>query len=170
VAEPVKQGVERNGTLVVNIGGVPFTITAVDIPAGTRRVVLPPDNRDPRRSDVIVSPDGRSLAFITAKTGVNDGSLWVVGVDGQGLRELSTSANNRALTWAPDSRSIYFLESHGDVSRLMRIAVSGGPAQDTGLTLPYDKQRAATLAGNQLVFAQESAVHELWVVRNFAAK
>lgn len=171
VAEPVKQGTTNaNGVLVVNINAVPFTITAVDIPTGTRRVVLPADNRDPRRSDVMVSPDGRWLAFITAKTGVDNGSLWVVGVDGQGLRELSTSANNRALAWASDSRAIYFLEPRGDVSRVMRIAVTGGSAQDTGLTLPYGKQRAATLAGNQLVFAQESAVHELWVVKNFAVK
>jgi Tol biopolymer transport system component len=171
VAEPVKQGVENaKGELVVNVNAVPFTITAVDIPSGSRRLVLPADNRDPRRSDVIVSPDGRWLAFITAKAGVNNGSLWVVGVDGQGLRELSASANSRALAWAPDSRAIYFLEPRGDVSRLMRIPVSSGPAQDTGLALPYDRQRSATIAGNQLVFAQESAVRELWVVKNFAAR
>ena len=38
------------------------------------------------------------------------------------------------------------------------------------VTLPYDKQEYATLAGNQLVFAQQSAVRELWVVKNFAKK
>lgn len=145
------------------------SITAVDLTAGTRRVVLAQTPGDPR-SPLVVSPDGRALAFITAKTGVNTGSLWVIGVDGQGLRELSTAASNRVVAWSPDSQSIYFLEQRGDASRLMRAPVSGGAPQDTGLTLPYDKQRAATLAGNQLVFAQEAAVHELWVVKDFAAR
>jgi Tol biopolymer transport system component len=101
---------------------------------------------------------------------VNTGSLWFLGVDGQGLRELSTSASNRALAWSPDSQSIYFLEQRGDTSRLMRALVSGGVPQDTGLSLPYNKQRGATLAGTQLVFAQESTVRELWVVKDFAAR
>jgi Tol biopolymer transport system component len=172
VAEPVVEG--QGG--IVNLNAVPFTITAVEVPGGTRRVVLSADTgdpavkRDPRRSDLMVSPDGRWLAFITAKNGVNVGSLWVVGVDGQGLRELSTSASNRVVAWAPDSRSIYFLEQRGDLSHLMRVPAAGGAGDDTGLTLPYDKQRAGTLAGNQLVFAQESPVHELWVVKNFAAR
>jgi hypothetical protein len=74
------------------------------------------------------------------------------------------------LKWATDSRAIYFLEPRGDDSRLMRMPVDGGTPLYTGLTLPYDKQEGTTLAGNQLVFAQRTAVRELWVVKNFAVK
>ena len=170
VAAPVKDAVRNAaGELVINVNAVPFTVTAVDLTSGTRRVILP-GNVGPRRSDLLPSPDGRSLAFITAKAGENTGSLWSVGTDGEGLRELSTSASIRLLAWTEDSSAIYFLERRGEESRLMRVPVNGGAPQDAGLTVPYDRQRGATVAGKQLVFAQESAVRELWVVKNFAAR
>ena len=156
-------------TVYVAAGRGAGTITAVDLTAGTRRVILP-GNVGPRRLEIKLSPDGRSLAFIAAKDGENTGSLWLTGTDGQGLRELSTSASNRMVVWAADSRAIYFLEPRGDESRLMRVPLNGGAPQDAGLTLPYSRLRGVTLAGKQLIFAQQSAVRELWVVKNFAAR
>jgi Tol biopolymer transport system component len=156
-------------TAYVAAGRGAGALTALDLTAGTNRVILP-ENAGLRRSEIKLSPDGRLLSFITTKAGENMGSLWTVGTDGQGLQELSTSASNRMVVWAGDGGAIYFLEARGDESRLMRVPVNGGAPQDAGLTVPYDRQRGGTLADNRLVFAQEARVRELWVVKNFTAR
>lgn len=71
------------------------------------------------------SPTNDRIVFTTCKR-----ELYVVSVDGTGLARLAESAY--APRWAPDGTSIYFLTRN----RLMRIAASGGAAQQLGVS-PY---------------------------------
>lgn len=143
--------------------------TDAERPRPTVRITLPAGTAEEQRATAL-SPDGTRSAFVIAKRGTNTGSLWIAAADGQGGRQLAAPANTRMLVWAADSRAVYFLEPRGDDARLMRVAVDGGAPLYTGVTLPLDRQRGATLAGSQLVVSQESAMSELWVVRNFAGK
>ena len=76
-----------------------------------------------RISDPQVSPDGKQVLFtlrttdLDANAGRND--LWLVGVDGSGLRQITTHKsgdfNGR---WAADGRSIYFLSTRSGSSQV----------------------------------------------------
>lgn len=50
------------------------------------------------------SPDGTQLAF-TTKNGI-----WIVGIDGQGLRRL-TSRDDEAFDWSPDGKALVFVRA-----------------------------------------------------------
>lgn len=87
-----------------------------------------------RISDHQVSPDGKSVAFVLRVTDLeaNKGrtDLWSVGVDGTGLRRLTShpdaDVNPR---WSPDGKAIYFLSMRGGSSQVWRIAMDGGEAE-----------------------------------------
>jgi Tol biopolymer transport system component len=55
----------------------------------------------------LVSPDGKLVAFLSDRAG---GSLWVVGIDGRGLRQIPAkglpSQQYVGMAWAPNSREV----------------------------------------------------------------
>ena len=72
-------------------------------------------DRDGRRADLsrspfqdtqpLVSPDGRTVAFVSDRTGRT--AVYAVGVDGSGLRRISSAlAQPRLVGWSPDGRDI----------------------------------------------------------------
>jgi Tol biopolymer transport system component len=76
----------------------------------TRQVThLPCFNREPSWS-----PDGKKLVFwsssdhCTAGPGQGNYELYVINVDGSGLKRLGTTANSGAPAWSPDGKSIAF--------------------------------------------------------------
>jgi Tol biopolymer transport system component len=87
-----------------------------------------------RISDPQVSPDGRRIVFALRTTDLeaNRGrtDLWLVGVDGEGLRRLTSDpAPDGNPRWSPDGRWIYFLSSRSERMQVWRIAVDGGEAE-----------------------------------------
>lgn len=183
LAYAIPEWFDDGGRVLVTEGGPPRRRLIVNVATGTIapaaeserprppvRIALPSGTLGEQRNTML-SPDGTRSASVVAERGTDTGSLWFAGADGQGARQVTAPASTWMLAWAADSRAIYFLEPRGDDSRLMRMSVDGGTPLYTGLTLPGDnRQRRATLAGSQLVFAQEAAVHELWVVKNFAVR
>lgn len=94
-----------------------------------------------RISDPQVSPDGGRVAFVLRTTDLEADrgrtDLWLVGTDGEGLRQLTTheegDSNPR---WAPDGESLYFLSSRTGSSQVWRLPLAGGePEQVTDLPL-----------------------------------
>jgi dipeptidyl aminopeptidase/acylaminoacyl peptidase len=94
-----------------------------------------------RISDPQVSPDGKSVLFnlrvtdLAANKGRTD--LWLVNVDGTGLRQLTqheaADVNGR---WMPDGRSIAFLSSRSGSMQVWQLSLDGGePTQLTDLAL-----------------------------------
>ncbi len=86
-----------------------------------------------RISDPQVSPDGKQIVFVLRTTDLdaNKGrtDLWLVNVDGSGLRRLTAapeSDNNPR--WSTDGKSIYFLTTRSGTSQAWKIALDGGEA------------------------------------------
>jgi dipeptidyl aminopeptidase/acylaminoacyl peptidase len=113
-----------------------------------------------RISDPQVSPDGKSVVFVSRATdlaanrGLND--LWLIGTDGAGLRRLTSHAaadvNPR---WAPDGKTIYFLSTRSGSSQIWQIAVDGGePSQVTTLPLDAGSFRVSP-DGTRIAFSAE---------------
>lgn len=94
-----------------------------------------------RISDPQVSPDGSRVAFVLRTTDLeaNRGrtDIWLVGTDGEGLRQLTThEEGDSSPRWAPDGESLYFLSSRSGSSQVWRLRLAGGePQQVTDLPL-----------------------------------
>jgi len=87
-----------------------------------------------RLSDAQVSPDGARIVFTQRSTDLeaNRGrtDLWVVGVDGEGLRQLTAHpAGDFSPRWSGDGKAVFFLSSRSDSVQVWSIAIDGGEAQ-----------------------------------------
>ena len=87
-----------------------------------------------RISDPQVSPDGKWVVFVLRKTDLeaNKGraDLWLVGADGEELRQLTTHPENDSNPrWAADSRTIWFISNRSGSSQVWRISIDGGEAR-----------------------------------------
>ncbi|MFG2215965.1 hypothetical protein ACGFN1_13950 [Streptomyces sp. NPDC048685] len=82
-----------------------------------------------------LSPDGRTVVFDSAERGPGDvvqRELWIVGIDGSGLRRLTDTPNNETSpTFSPDgSRIAYSCDSGpGRNGLIFEMAVAGGAAR-----------------------------------------
>ncbi len=95
-----------------------------------------------RLSEPRVSPDGKWAAFTLRKTDLeaNRGrtDLWLVGVDGAGLRQLTTHpGSDGSPAWSKDGKSIWFLSTRSGSSQVWRMPVDGGEAEQK-TNLPLD--------------------------------
>ena len=113
-----------------------------------------------RISDPQVSPDGKRVLFnlrttdLQANRGRTD--LWVIGIDGNGLRRLTeheaSDVNGR---WMPDGKAIVFLSSRSGSMQVWRVAVDGGEAEQL-TRLPLDVGNLAVFPdGKRLLFSMD---------------
>ena len=103
-------------------------VYALNIETGALRRLT---NRSGPDTGPVVSPDGRWVAYLgydyTTDTYI-DNELYVVGLDGRGMRQLTATFNRSPanLTWAPDSNGIYFAADDSG-SRNLHYAPLDGP-------------------------------------------
>jgi len=95
-----------------------------------------------RLSDPRVSPDNRWVAFTVSALDLDANrrrtDLWLVGVDGSGLRRLTThEASDTSPRWSPDGRSLWFLSTRSGASQVWKLAIDGGEPQAV-TKLPLD--------------------------------
>jgi dipeptidyl aminopeptidase/acylaminoacyl peptidase len=124
------------------------TATAAVLPDGTWRVELAP--LYPGDTDPAVSPDGRRIAFVSARDGNEE--IYVADARTGKVRRLTRDARpDRRPAWAPHGRSIawqsgppdaadlYVMRPDGDGKRL----VAGGPGDDVDPAWSPDANRIA---------------------------
>ncbi len=87
-----------------------------------------------RIGDPQLSPDGKQILFglrttdLEANKGRSD--LWLVNIDGSGLRQLTThETGEHNQRWAPDGKSVWFLSSRSGSTQAWRIPIDGGEAR-----------------------------------------
>ncbi len=103
-------------------------VYAVDMASGAVRQITA---RPGAWSGPVMSPDGRLIAFTgydsTDATYAMD-RLWVIGLDGSGLRGLSTDYDREPgqLRWAPDGNGIYFVAQDRGSVNVQLASLRGG--------------------------------------------
>jgi dipeptidyl aminopeptidase/acylaminoacyl peptidase len=95
-----------------------------------------------RVSDPRPSPDGKQVVYVLRTTDLeaNRGrtDLWMVGIDGKGARQLTTSPESESSPrWAPDGKAVYFLSARGGPQQVWRLRMDGGEAEKV-TSLPLD--------------------------------
>jgi dipeptidyl aminopeptidase/acylaminoacyl peptidase len=123
-------------------GAWPFADPRPDDPAAARRRAMTIGDlyRVKNLSDPQISPDGRQVAFVQTAydmaKGSRDTHLWLVRMDGKGLRQLTRSkGGNYSPRWSPDGKQLLFISGRGDGPQLYRLNLAGGdPEQLTTLS------------------------------------
>ncbi len=87
-----------------------------------------------RISEPAVSPDGQRVVFTVSRLDLDANrrrtDLWLVGIDGAGLRQLTThEASDTAAAWSPDGKSVFFLSTRSGSSQVWRVAADAGEPQ-----------------------------------------
>lgn len=105
----------------------PDDLYAIDVKTGAARRIL---ERNGAESDPVVSPDGKSLAFLgfEDKGKANHSTrLWTVGLDGKGLKLLAPAMDRNFSTpvWKSDSSGIYVIAEDRGQAHLHLASTSG---------------------------------------------
>jgi dipeptidyl aminopeptidase/acylaminoacyl peptidase len=109
-----------------------------------------------RVGDPQVSPDGSSVVFSLSRTDFEANrrrsDLWLVGVEGNGMRRLTAHADgsDSGARWAADSKSLFFLSNRSGSSQVWRIALDGGEATQV-TSLPLDVNTFVPSADGKLL-------------------
>jgi Tol biopolymer transport system component len=148
-----------------------FSIVRVSVETGEKRALTFPPNRTKGDGGLVVSPDGKTLAF-TRTLGLFEKDIYVVSLSEdmvlRGAPKRLTFDNKEidGLGWTPDGRSLIFSSKRGGRRELWRIAVSpeGKPVR---LTAAGDDPRDVAIAreGYHLVYSHEMLDAHIWRMR-----
>jgi serine/threonine protein kinase len=97
-------------------------------PALSRLSVLPPSGTTlyPETTSVALSPDGRTLAFVTEFTPTESPRLWLRSIDSTTARLLPGTDGASRPFWSPDGRYVAFFQE----GKLKKVDVNGGRAEE----------------------------------------
>jgi dipeptidyl aminopeptidase/acylaminoacyl peptidase len=105
---------------------------AVDVKNGTVRSLV---TKKGGWSGPVVSPDGRSVAFTGSEAGTysyHADEVWVVGIDGNGMRALTTlDRDPGSVRWSLDGSGVYFALGDQGTSNVQFAALKGGTRKVT---------------------------------------
>ena len=102
-------------------------IYAVDVTSGAVRTVV---GKKGGWSNPVVSPDGRTVAFVGSESGTysyHADEVWVVGTDGSGARALTTyDRDPSGVRWNPDGSGVFFAMGDQGTSNVYFAGLRGG--------------------------------------------
>ena len=121
-------------------------------PGTSRWSLLPPPGLrfSPESSNVAMSPDGRTLAFVVGTGIAAENQLWVRSVDSLTARRIESGDGVSLPFWSPDSTRIAFFAQR----KLKVVAAAGGPAE-TICDAPFARGGTWSRA-NVIVFAPDA--------------
>lgn len=106
------------------------------------------------------SPDGKRIAFISARDPGLDSEIWIMGIDGSSPRQVTFNDESEfSMDWAPDSRRLVFgMDDAGSANQFFVINADGtGIRQLTFFTAPSSVYGSHfSPDGTQIVFTNQS--------------
>lgn len=107
------------------------------------------------------SPDGRRIAFVSTRGGTL-GEIWVAGVDGRGLVNLTpspvgTAIANRTPAWSPQGDRIAFSSNRQGYFTIWVVPAAGGPVTQVTNSAASDLWPTWSPDGSKLCFVRQFA-------------
>ena len=132
-----------------------------DLSSGERRVVA---DYPGMIGSPAVSPDGRKVAIVLAKSGAPN--IYVVDADGTGLRQLTfTKEDNSSPCWSPDGQWICFASKVNERRALSKVSVNGGPLQTINTSgFPSPSEPDWSPDGKWIAFTSQTSGFNICVV------
>jgi TolB protein len=110
----------------IHQGGGDATVWVQEMAGGEPRQ-LTTENLENTSAPLMWSPDSRSLAYTSRRTGTTD--IWVVDVASGEKRQLTSDVRNDfSARWSPDGRWIAFLSDRGGQTDVWVVSAAGGDA------------------------------------------
>ena len=100
-------------------------------PMSLEAYILPPDKTsftlavDDASGPVVLSPDGKKIAFVAQEEQAND-RIYIRALDDKDAKPIAGTENATYPFWSPDSESLGFFSG----GKLHRVALNGGPVLD----------------------------------------
>ena len=131
----------------------PYGIVVFSFATGQKRCLTAPPSNNALDSNLNLSPDGRTVAFVRGTTqGMEE--IYVVPLEGGSPRRLTADGKRLGqLMWAADGRRIIFHSIRGDTfsDRLWKVAVDGGEIEPETV---YPNIGASSRDGQRVAFVQ----------------
>jgi Tol biopolymer transport system component len=146
----------------------------LDAETGKRKVLyVPPAGVDLNRENLVVSPNGRVLAFHARNDAAKSAALMLLPAEGGEARTLMTIQQPDtfllgSFAWTPDSKEILVSKTRNNrVSEIWRVPVDGSPP----VKIDFPKMRIVCLRlnpdGKTIAFHGGAWRSEIWVLQNF---
>lgn len=149
--------------LLPGYGSPPARLISVDLETGIVRPLTSPrpPNAMGDRSPV-VSPDGRTIAFIrTFADGVED--VFLLPIAGGEARQLTSYRSQfGGISWTPDSREILFAYYRDSAARLWRIRIADREVKPVTSSAELVSNPTMALRGNRLAYIVANGRVDLW--------
>ncbi|HWA35622.1 MAG TPA: LpqB family beta-propeller domain-containing protein [Cyclobacteriaceae bacterium] len=149
-----------DGTEIAFVSG--GDIWTVPVSGGEARLLIAQEGTESRP---LYSPDGKSMAFSSARTG--NGDVYVFNFSTGDVQRLTfDDAAEEVSAWSPDSRFIYFSSTGHDISGMadvFRVPALGGTPMAV-LEEPYTNEYFATPSpdGSAIVFSARGVASRQW--------
>jgi Tol biopolymer transport system component len=128
----------------------PATATSAPVDRPLRRITFDPG----LQTDVAFSPDGRSIAYASDRSGNFD--IWIQSLErGEPRQVTRSSAHERQPSWSPDGKSLAY-RAEGDDEGLFVIPVAGGAPRHLASAGMYPQWSAD---GSEVIY--RSGYHDL---------
>nr|WP_298895437.1 S9 family peptidase [uncultured Altererythrobacter sp.] len=106
---------------------------------------------NPTRAAGKLSPDGKWLSWLAPKQGVLN--IWLAPVDSPDAAKAMTEATDRPIRqymWAPDSRSLLYIQDKGGDENFLLYGVDIASGKETTLT-PFENTRVDIVGGSESI-------------------
>lgn len=116
----------------------------------------------------LVSPDGKSVAFIRKMSGDRHGieDIFLCDLKGGGLRQLTFDGNSiRGMSWAAGGLDLMYSSNRGTGWRLWRVPAYGGAPRDLIVSGNHATYPSVASAGSRLAYTESPSVSEVWIAQ-----
>jgi serine/threonine-protein kinase len=151
--------------LAVVSGLAVWTVTRQESPRVVRFTVAHDEGLHiaPEERDVVISPNGEYIAYLTGSSGFAAERLHVLRLDQLGSEIIVSGGELNWPFFSPDSESVGFFDGTVDSNVLKRVAVRGGPVS-TITDQPGNLVSASWGANDTIVFGAAGLGSGLWQV------
>jgi Tol biopolymer transport system component len=115
---------------------------------GRQRRRIPTGEQRPHIGGFAGSPDGREIAFVGSPTGREDREIYVVNIDGTGLRQLTDNhESDNDPAWSPDGHEIAFTRGRGSTGAGQIYVMNADGSHQTNISNSHTNDESPSWRG-----------------------